>query len=94
MNAIPGVSVPTLAPGVRLSEDRATGEPVLLYPEGVLFLNETAHDIARRCDGNRNVDAIIDALASEYETDGAALRNDVMECLADLLRRRLVSLKS
>ncbi|MEJ0000137.1 MAG: pyrroloquinoline quinone biosynthesis peptide chaperone PqqD [Verrucomicrobiota bacterium] len=84
---------PAFAPGVRLQADKLTGEPVLLYPEGVLVLNATAHEIAQRCDGRTPVGAIVAALAAEYEVDEATLRADVAECLSDLLTRRLLVIK-
>ncbi len=41
----------SLAKGVRLQIDSTTGKSVLLYPEGIVELNETAHEILSRCDG-------------------------------------------
>jgi pyrroloquinoline quinone biosynthesis protein D len=83
---------PRLAKGVRLQSDSTTGKSVLLFPEGVVELNETAHEILTRCDG-RTVSEIVQALAEEYEADLAALATDVRETLADLQRRRLIELK-
>jgi coenzyme PQQ biosynthesis protein PqqD len=92
VNAEPGAiaSRPTLAPGVRLQMDAITGEPVLLYPEGIMALNSTAHEIVARCDGATTVGAIAAALAAEYEISHDALDGDVLECLEDLHRRRLI----
>ena len=84
---------PALAPGVRLQIDKVTDEPVLLYPEGVLVLNPTAHDIVMRCNGSAMVSDIVAALCDEYEVDEAVLRDDAMECLSDLLNRHLVVLQ-
>ena len=92
MNELAGTSRLALAAGVRLQADRATGEPVLLYPEGMLFLNETAHEVVRRLDGTATMDAIVAALAEEYETDAETLQSDVRECLANLLQQRLIVL--
>jgi len=83
-------SRPALAPGVRMQTDRVTGEPVLLYPEGILALNATAHEIVARCDGVATVAAIAHTLAEEYEMDSDALAADVLECLEDLRRRHLI----
>jgi len=83
-------SRPALAPGVRLQLDKITGEPVLLYPEGIMALNSTAHEIVARCDGAATVEAIATALAAEYEIDRHALAGDVLECMEDLRRRRLI----
>jgi pyrroloquinoline quinone biosynthesis protein D len=82
---------PTLARGVRLQTDSKTGNSVLLFPEGVLELNETAQEILTRCDG-RTVSEIIQALADEYDVDSQMLAADVRETLADLERRKLIDL--
>lgn len=79
-----------LAPGVRMETDRATGEAVLLFPEGVLILNETAREIVARCDGKTTMAEIAEALASEYETSVAELENDLTECLDDLAHKKLI----
>ena len=63
--AIAGTAQPKLARGVRLQTDSKTGNSVLLFPEGVLELNETAQDIVSRCDG-RTVGEIVQTLAEEY----------------------------
>jgi coenzyme PQQ biosynthesis protein PqqD len=82
---------PTLARGVRLQTDSKTGNSVLLFPEGVLELNETAQEILTRCDG-RTVSEIIHALAEEYDVDSHMLAADVRQTLADLQRRKLIEL--
>jgi pyrroloquinoline quinone biosynthesis protein D len=80
---------PSLPKGVRLQIDSATGKNVLLYPEGIVELNETAHDILSRCDG-RTLGEIVQALAEEYEADRVAIAADVHEAFADLQRRKLI----
>jgi pyrroloquinoline quinone biosynthesis protein D len=86
---ITGSAQPRLARGVRLQADSKTGNTVLLFPEGVLELNETAQEILTRCDG-RTVSEIIHALVEEYEVDAQMLAADVRETLADLQRRKLI----
>ena len=88
---IAGSAQPTLARGVRLQTDSKTGNSVLLFPEGVLELNETAQEILNRCDG-RTVTEIIQALAEEYDVDSQMLADDIQETLADLQRRKLIEL--
>ena len=88
---IAGSAQPTLARGVRLQTDSKTGNSVLLFPEGVLELNETAQEIVNRCDG-RTVSEITQALAEEYNVDLEMLAADVRETLADLQRRKLIEL--
>jgi pyrroloquinoline quinone biosynthesis protein D len=94
MPAIDFNSRPALAPGVRLQLDKVTGEPVLLYPEGVLELNATAHAIVNLCHGAATLDEILAALRAEYEVEESVLRADAQECLDDLLNRHLVVLKT
>ena len=89
---IAGSAQPTLARGVRLQTDSKTGNSVLLFPEGVLELNETAQEILTRCDG-RTVSEIIQALAEEYDVDSHMLAADVRETLANLQRRKLIELR-
>ena len=88
---IAGSAQPRLARGVRLQTDSKTGNSVLLFPEGVLELNETAREIVTRCDG-RTVAEIVQALADEYDADPQMLGADVRETLADLQQRKLIEL--
>ncbi len=79
---------PSLTKGVRLQIDCATGKSVLLYPEGIVELNETAQEILSRCDGRT-----LGELAEEYEADSNALAADVRDTLSDLQRRKLIEFK-
>jgi coenzyme PQQ biosynthesis protein PqqD len=81
---------PSLARGVRLHKDATTGEPVLLFPEGLLYLSPTALDVITRCDGQKSVGIIISDLAEEYDAEADTLRQDVLDCLLDLYERKLV----
>ena len=80
---------PQLAKGVRLQIDSTSGRGVILYPEGIVELNETAHEILSRCDG-RTVAEIVCQLADEYEVDTEALGADIRETLSDLRGRKLI----
>lgn len=86
---IPDDARPRLAAGVRFQIDPKTTRGVLLFPEGILELNETAQEIVTRCDG-RTLAEIIHTLAEEYETTNATLAADVRETLADLWNRKLI----
>jgi len=92
MEAITDQSRPALARGTRLSTDKETGEPILLFPEGVVHLSPTAHAILQQCDGQATVGSIVAALTAEFEADSALLRSDVVECLTHLQERKLVTL--
>jgi len=91
MPQIADAAQPRLAKGVRLQTDSATAKSVLLFPEGIIELNETAHEILARCDG-RTVSEIVEALTEEYDVDPASLATDVRETLADLQQRKLIEL--
>jgi len=86
---IPDHAQPRLAGGVRLEIDSTTGKGVLLFPEGILELNETAQEIVTRCDGHTLREIVLE-LAQEYDADLEILALDVRETLADLRRSRLV----
>jgi len=80
-----------LARRARLQLDETTGKMVLLFPEGIVELNETAQEVLTRCDG-RSLGSIAVALAEEYEIDLARLAADVREIVVELQRRKLVEL--
>ncbi|MGK3206144.1 pyrroloquinoline quinone biosynthesis protein PqqE [Amycolatopsis sp. MEPSY49] len=73
--------------GVRVEFDAVRGRPVLLFPEGVLLLNETAVAVLSRCDTRRSVTEIVDDLATEY---AGVSTGSVLRTLADFESRGLV----
>ena len=73
-----------------MRNDPITGEPILLFPEGVLPLEATTHDVLSRCTGQTTLESIIQSLAGEYEADQATVRQDVCECLEQLRQRMLI----
>jgi pyrroloquinoline quinone biosynthesis protein D len=91
MNSLDEQSRPRLARGVRLRNDPLTDEPLLLFPEGVLPLDDITHDILLRCSGEVTLASIIQSLAEEYETDPDTVRSDVCECLVQLRQRMLIA---
>ena len=82
---------PKLASHVRLKIDAASGDPVLLYPEGILILNETAYEIARRCTGEKTVGELLQALAEEFDAPADVLRDDLLENLKQLRQKNLLT---
>ncbi|KAA2263249.1 pyrroloquinoline quinone biosynthesis peptide chaperone PqqD [Solihabitans fulvus] len=80
-------AVPRLRAGVRRAYDRTRDSDVVLFPEGVLVLNETAAAVLARCDGSSTIAEITEGLAEEF--DGVR-PEDVAELVADLARRRVV----
>jgi pyrroloquinoline quinone biosynthesis protein E len=81
-------SRPAFRSGVRLAYDEAREQDALLYPEGVLLLNETAGAVLRHCDGTRTVEGIAAELAREYSD---ASMPDVLALLDDLVAKRLIA---
>jgi PqqA peptide cyclase len=79
-----------LARGARMRLDPVSGEPVLLYPEGVLPLDESTFAIIQLCSGNKTVAEVVAALAEEYDTDRNTLLGHVTECLEQLEEKLLI----
>ena len=78
---------PQLRRGVRAATDPLSGETVLLFPEGVLILNETAAAVVRCCDGCLTVAEVVQEVGKVY--DGVAVA-DVMSLLRDLIAQNLL----
>lgn len=77
-------TVPSFPRGVRLRFDRVRDRWVLLAPETVLTMDETAVEVLRLIDGVRSVDAIVALLAEEFEAPVAEIRADVEALIRDL----------
>jgi pyrroloquinoline quinone biosynthesis protein D len=50
---------------------------VLLYPEGVVKLNDTAGEILKRCDGVHTVGELVDEIAREFASDRQSIERSV-----------------
>lgn len=70
---------PRLAHGFRMQWEAAQDCHVLLYPEGMVKLNESAHEILLRCDGKQAVAAIIEDLQCAFPD--AELKEQVWQFL-------------
>ena len=76
MSAQPACTGPTTATvarighGFRLQWEPAQSCFVLLYPEGMVKLNQSAGEIMKRCDGQRDVAAIVADLETAFSTTG------------------------
>ena len=93
MTAIADTSKPRLAAKARLKWDAVRQKHLLLYPEGVLVLNQTARDVLALCDGRRTVAEIVGALAAQYASDAKAIEGDVKEILGKLADKSFVTLE-
>jgi pyrroloquinoline quinone biosynthesis protein D len=88
---LPSEACPGLAPGVRLTFDKARDRWVVLAPERVLVPDETALDILQRCDGTKHLDDIVDELANAYSADRSEIEHDVRDLLAALIEKRILT---
>lgn len=68
-----------IAPGYRLQWEEAQQKHVILYPEGMVELNQTSNEILQLCDGTRTLDRLVAELEAKFETQG--LKSDINEFL-------------
>ena len=68
-----------LSPKMRLQWEQSQGAHVLLYPEGMIQLNESAAVILELCDGSRTADQVVGELAQRFDAPG--LEDDISEFL-------------
>ena len=68
-----------IPPRFRLQWEPAQNAHVLLYPEGMVKLSESAAQILSRVDGRSSVSNIVDDLERNFP--GADLKSDVLEFL-------------
>lgn len=80
-------SIPSLWRFARLGYDDVRQQPVLLYPEGAVLLNDTGAAILELVDGQRSVAQIAEILSARYQSDVTA---DVSEYLSGLAARELI----
>ena len=73
--------IPALPNGFRFQWEPAQDSHVILYPEGMKVLSETAAEIVQLCDGKKTVSNIIETLSEKFP--GVELRADVLEFLQD-----------
>lgn len=77
---------PKLVPHARYRWDKVRHQHQLVFPEGLLVLNETGAAVVQNCDG-RPLDDLVDGLAASYEDCN---RQEVTRFLAALYEKGLV----
>jgi pyrroloquinoline quinone biosynthesis protein D len=70
-------SMPRITRGFRLQFEQSQAAWVLLYPEGMIKLSQSAGEIMRRIDGETSVDELIGDLEAAFP--GGELRQDVLD---------------
>lgn len=78
--SLEAATIPRIGNGFRLQWEAAQECHVLLYPEGMVKLNQSAGEILKRCDGERSVDEIVGELEAAFDRTG--LKADVEAFLA------------
>ena len=78
-------TTPRVSKRFRLQWEEAQQAWVLLYPEGMVKLNQSAGEILRRCDGARSVTELVADLEQAFATAG--LEADVIAFL-ELARKQ------
>ncbi|MGZ8163102.1 MAG: pyrroloquinoline quinone biosynthesis peptide chaperone PqqD [Methylobacter sp.] len=68
----------------RLQWEEAQQKDVILYPEGMVELNQSSAEILKLCDGTRNLDQIVSELELKFATTG--LKNDITAFLEVALK--------
>ena len=74
-----------IAKPFRLQWEPAQNAHVLLYPEGMVKLNQSAGEILKRCDGTRDIDTLIAELEQAFSTTG--IGPEVRAFIADAHKR-------
>lgn len=65
-------AVPRIGRSFRFQWEPAQNCHVLLYPEGMVRLNQSAGEILKRCDGRQTWSAIVTDLEAAYSATGLA----------------------
>lgn len=81
---------PSVNPHFRLQWEEVQQAWVLLYPEGLVKLNQSAGEIMRRCDGSRSVPEIVSELEAAFNTSN--LSGEVAEFLRNAAEQRWVEM--
>ncbi|MBT4146252.1 MAG: pyrroloquinoline quinone biosynthesis peptide chaperone PqqD [Gammaproteobacteria bacterium] len=67
------------SPMHRLQWEEVQQKDVILYPEGMVELNQSSAEILKLCDGIRNLDQIVTDLEEKFSTTD--LQNDITSFL-------------
>lgn len=67
------------SPAHRLQWEEAQQKDVILYPEGMVELNQSSAEILKLCDGSRNLDKIVADLEEKFFTSN--LTDDIINFL-------------
>ena len=77
-------ATPRIARHAKMRLDETQQRWLLLVPEKVLHLSETAVEVLQLCDGKRTIGTIAAELARTYEAPPEAILADILPVLQDL----------
>ena len=80
---IPTIARPRINRLFRFQWEPAQQAHVLLYPEGMVKLNQSAGGILKRCDGIRSVTEIVADLEAAFNASGLAAEVDAFLLMAE-----------
>jgi len=84
-------SIPKLARGMKLREDKARAQWVVLGPERMFVPDEIALEVIRLLDGSRSLAAIAEDLAARYAAPREEILADIATMLDDLAAKGVVT---
>lgn len=84
-------TIPKLARGMKLREDKARAQWVVLGPERMFVPDEIALEVIRLLDGHRSLAAIADDLAARYAAPRDEILADIAAMLDDLAAKGVVT---
>jgi pyrroloquinoline quinone biosynthesis protein D len=90
VSSIESGAVLDFAPHVRFRFDEHRKAWIVLAPERLLLPDEQAVAILRLIDGKRDVDAIIDELAGQFDAARKVIASDVLPMLQNLLDKKVL----
>ncbi len=77
--------VPRISPGYRMQWEEVQQCKVLLYPEGMVQLNDTAGLILEQCNGKQTLAQVIATLEAEFDEED--LQADILEFMIEAVQR-------
>ena len=82
MSVVSRTAVPAFRPGYRIQWEPVQNAHVLLYPEGMVKLNDSAAEVLQRVDGQRTVEDIIRELQARFPS-APELHDDVLAFIGE-----------
>lgn len=86
------IRIPEIAPTYRFQWEEAQNCFVVLYPEGMVKLSQSAGEILKRCDGESSVSEILKNLSDTFP--GVDLEDDVNNFLEQAIENGWIRYQS